>query len=150
MFQQAGMEDFRKTSLKAVAIKYPKTNKPMILRSDYQQGPMSLQDPLVPSMWELMVKRILDDPKANGVVITEDSEEGQAILNGTPLVSVTKEFLLGLVGKDGDLARLREYASLYDVKFNEKTSANAIAFKVLAAVADGVKPKAPKEAPSAV
>lgn len=132
-FKQEGMEDFRKVAAKTVAIKY-KSGKPMLLRSDY---PISLlnQGVSIP-MWELMVKRVLDEPKLGGTCVMEDSEEGQAILNGTPTASVTQEFLLGLGDK-----RLREFAELYGVKTSEKNSTKSVALKILSAIADGAKPK---------
>ena len=139
MFKQEGMEDFRKVAANTVAIKY-KSGKPMLLRSDYPTSLLN-QGVSIP-MWDLMVKRVLDEPKIGGICISEDSEEGQEILNGTPTQSVTQEFLLGLGDK-----RLREFAELYGVKVNERNSTKSVALKVLSAIADGAKPK---ETPQAV
>ena len=140
-FKTEGMEDFRKLAAKAVAITYPKSKKPPLLRADYVVNQFG-DNGFNCTQWELLVKRILDEPKTGGVVVYEDTEEGQAFLDGTPTSSITYEFLMGLVDKDGDESRLRDFARLYEVKITDKQIPKVISLKILAAIADGAKPKA--------
>jgi hypothetical protein len=118
--------DYRLESLSIVALKFPVTGRPMMLRSSYPIG-----------TW----RNIVSHAKRNAVTvqalfIQEDSEEGQAILLGTDSSDITPEFLQGL-----DDENLREMASRYEVKLNGKNNKKAIALKIMAAIADGVKPK---------
>jgi len=122
---QGMQSDYKKESQETVAIKYPKTKKPTLLRSSYN-----------PMTWNFMVMRAMQHPEIGAEFVSIDSEEGQAILQGTDPSDLTPEFLLGM----DDLA-LRELADRYAITLTTKNTKKAIALKIRAAIEDGVKPK---------
>jgi hypothetical protein len=121
--------DYKQESLHTVAIKFPATGKPSFLRSSYNE-----------KTWQFMVLRAHNDKSINAYFVMDDTEEGQAILQGTDTSDISPEFLVGL-----DEPVLREMADRYEIKHTAKNNKKAIALKIMAAIADGVKPKAVPE-----
>ena len=122
---QGMQSDYKKESQETVAIRYPKTKKPTLFRSSYN-----------PQTWNFMVMRAMQHPELGCEFVTMDSDEGQAILQGTDPSDLTPEFLLGM-----DDSALRELAERYSVTLTSKNTKKAIALKIRAAIEDGVKPK---------
>lgn len=118
---------YTEESLHIVAMKFPNTGKPSFLQSSYPA-----------KTWNMMILRAKLHPEIGGgpQFIMDDSEEGQAIIMGTDPADLTLE---SLVGMDGDV--LLELAGRYGVKnVTAKTKKPAVAFKILSAIAEGVKP----------
>lgn len=122
-----GMQtDFLKESQKTVAIKFPETGRPTFFRSSYN-----------PKTWQNMIAEAHLNRNIQAIFVSEDSEEGQAILQGTDPSDITAEFLMGL-----EEDNLRDMAKKYGISAKATSAKKSVALKILAAIAEGIKPNA--------
>jgi hypothetical protein len=121
--------DFIQESLHTVAITFPQSKAPSMLRASYD-----------PKTWTNIIRGAHSSSnKTHPYFVMDDTDEGQAILLGTNPSDLTKESLVGL-----ETAQLHELARRYKVEFHHRNKKEAIAFKILAAVAEGVIPETVK------
>jgi len=111
-------KDYAKLAPQIVAIKFPETGRPSLLKASYP-----LRD------WIFLVCGADLGKNIHPRFIFEDSPEGQDILMGTPADDVTLEFLVGLSDE-----MLRAKAAQHGVKTSPKQAKKVIAFNILAAL----------------
>lgn len=99
-----------------VAIRYPRTGKPDLLKSSYNDN-----------MWAKLVVGADLQHNTGAMLIHADTPEGQAVLRGTPPVNMTDSFLMGL--SDQDFA---DICAQYKVKILKNKKATVL--NVLAAI----------------
>jgi hypothetical protein len=124
MPMQGMTTDYTVESQHTVAIKFPETKRPPMLKSSYP-----------PNTWRNIVSHAHRDRTIQAHFVMDDSDEGRMMLQGTDPSDITTEFLLGMEEVD-----LREMADIYSVKHTTKNNKKAIALKIMAAIADGVQP----------
>lgn len=118
-------EDYAALASRTVAIKFPDTGRPMLLRSSYDE-----------KTWDFMITQARLDRNTLSKLVRDDSPEGQEILMGTDPSLITAETLMKL----GEI-KIRALAERYGVKTTTKNSVKSIALKILSAIADGVRPQ---------
>lgn len=115
--------DFIEEAKHTVAIVYTNGRPPM-LQSSYSA-----------EFWQQVVAQAtLSKNMKHCRMVMDDTEEGQAIIDGTAPQDVTLEYLMGI-----SIGQIRQMAVRYQVSGAGKQK--AIALKILAAIQDGVKPK---------
>ena len=127
--QNAMTTDYFKLASTVVAITFPMTERPPLLRSSYQSGPEEKQ-------WPMMVKEAYKNRDIGAVLVQEDSEEGRAIVNGTVPKDLTESYLSTL-----DLSSLKNLANQYKVKVSGRSTTKTIIHGILSAAGEGVRPE---------
>lgn len=117
------MKDYSQESAEIVAISF-ENGRPTIYRASYS-----------PEYWVQVVTHCkLSSDMKHARFVRDDSEDGQAIINGTAAQDITMSYLLGISAK-----QLEQMAESYGV--GATGARKAVAFRILSAVADKVKPK---------
>ena len=120
--------DYHKMASTIVAITFPRTNRPPLLRSSYPSGPEEKQ-------WAMMVKEAYKNRDIGAILVEEDSEAGRAIINGTVPEDLTDTYLASL-----DMPALRALAAKYNVKVSGRSTTKSIIHGILSAAGEGFKP----------
>jgi hypothetical protein len=123
-----GMQtDFIEESKHTVAIVFS-NGRPPLYRMDYPE-----------KFWvQVVAQTSLSKSLNHARMVMDDTDEGQAVINGSRPSSITKEFLLGL-----EIGQLRRMA----VAYGESGAGKALpmALKILTAIEEGRKPKQEEE-----
>lgn len=125
MSSNAMKTDYEAIAKEVVAIQFPLSGRPPLLRSSYYTESN-------PKQWTFLVKEAFNNRGLGAVLVKESSEEGKAILNGTHPKDLTADYLMGL-----EEDSLKELAKTYKIRVTGKSTQKSIILGILRAVEEG-------------